>query len=307
MAFGFLNFLKTSSEASSHLPAIKADPELLKKHVQELSNISPPRSYLHLQSLNKIAHYIRSTWQAQGLHAEFQNFTAGGKTYKNVLTSLGPKSGPRIVVGAHYDSAGDTPGADDNASGVAGILELGRMLQKDQHKLKYRVDLVAYCLEEPPFFASHEMGSSVHAKSLKDHKIDVKLMLSLEMIGYFLENENTQHFPIESLKHIYPSTGNFIAVVGRMDSVWLTKKVKDLMKENSEIDVHFINAPEAVPGVGLSDHRSYWEYDYPALMITDTAFFRNPNYHTKHDRWLTLDYKRMAEVVNGVSGVLMDF
>lgn len=138
-----------------------SSPVKLKEHVKKLA--AEPRNYRNLKALDRVADYISDNWKTSGLKTEFQTFKAGKETYKNILTHVGPDSVSRIVIGAHYDVAGDGPGADDNASGIAGLLELGRMLKELEPKLKRRVDLVAYCLEEPPFFGSDEMGSAVHA------------------------------------------------------------------------------------------------------------------------------------------------
>lgn len=286
---------------------LRASPQKLQEHVLALTGTSRPRDYSNAEAIEEAAQYIKKAFEEAGVRPEFQNFKAGSRSYRNVVAVFGPREASRIVIGAHYDVAGNQPGADDNASGVAGVLELARLIESRKPKLNHRVELVAYCLEEPPFFGSSEMGSAVHAKSLKAENAKVDLMLSLEVIGYYSEEKNSQEFPIQGLEYIYPTTGNFIAVAGDMNSISLTKKVKSLMAENSKIDVQYINAPRSVPGMGLSDHFSYWNEGFPALMITDTAFFRNPNYHTVNDRPETLNYEKMAEVVEGVYGVLSEF
>ena len=195
------------------------------------------------------------------------------------MLSLGPTEGPRIVVGAHYDVCGDTPGADDNASAVAGLLETARLLQPPSAQLTHRVDLVAYPNEEPPYFATEHMGSAVHAKALHDAGVVVRAMLCYEMIGYFRDEPGSQHFPNEQLAALYPSTGNFITVVGRTGQEAFTQQVQALMKTKANVDVQRINLPAEMGLAGLSDHRNYWQYGYNAFMINDTAFLRNPNYH----------------------------
>ncbi|XGC80669.1 M28 family peptidase [Bdellovibrio bacteriovorus] len=285
----------------------RANKDRLRADVTALTTTKIPRSYENLAGLKEAANYIENEWKKSGLKVEYQKFKAGKNTYENVLTTVGPSKGPRIVIGAHYDVAGPLPGADDNASGIAGLLEIARLMQQRKPTLKYRVDLVAYTLEEPPFFGSDQMGSAVHAKSLKESKAEVLFMLSLEMIGYFSDKKNSQTFPIPELGKIYPSTGNFIGVVGDPTSKTLVSQVTRLMKEGSKVDVQALNAPRELPGVSLSDHSSYWEYGYPAIMLTDTAFMRNPHYHTKDDTADTLDYKSMAEVVEGVYNVVTKF
>lgn len=286
---------------------VQPSSEKLQTHVQKLCATKLPRNYKNISALNEAADYIFKTWSELGYTPEFQTFQADGNTYKNVLISLGPKNESRIVVGAHYDVAEQGPGADDNASGVAGILELARMLKGAESRLKHRVDIVAYTLEEPPYFATQEMGSAIHASSLKKEKASVTLMMSLEMIGYFTDKKDSQEYPVGALKAFYPTVGNFIGVVGDLGSPLLVRKVKNLMSENSSVGVESINAPAALTGVAFSDHRNYWDQGYPALMITDTAFFRNQNYHELGDKPDTLDYAKMAEVVKGVYGVVLGF
>ncbi|RYZ82894.1 MAG: M28 family peptidase [Proteobacteria bacterium] len=272
----------------------------LRADVQTLAHGAQPRSSQNAAGLKLAADHVKKEFESAGFKVSEQEFKVGQTTFKNLLTSYGPEKGPRIVVGAHYDVAGPFPGADDNASGVAGLLEIARMFQQNKPQIPYRIDLVAYTLEEPPFFATNDMGSAHHARMLKKEKVEVKLMISLEMIGYFSDQPHSQEFPVSAMKLIYPTTGNFIAVVGDMGTIKLVRNVKNVMKQNSEIDVQALNAPRDISGISFSDHRNFWEQGYPAIMITDTAFFRNPNYHTKDDTADSLNYKRMAEVVKGV-------
>ncbi len=279
---------------------MQADKNRLYKDVEILSSITPPRNYANINSLDAAAAHIYNELKMLGLETEYQYFTAGGKKYKNVTASYQPEKTKRIVIGAHYDVCGDQPGADDNASGVAGLLETARMMLAQKPHLDYRVDFVGYCLEEPPFFATNEMGSYAHAKSLYESKIEVEAMFCYEMIGYFSDEPNSQNFPDPMLAQIYPHTGNYIIVVGRTGAEDFTLKVRDLMRTNAKIGVEAINLPENTYLAGLSDHRNYWKFGYEAVMIDDTSFLRNPNYHTKGDTIDTLDFDKMAEVVNGV-------
>jgi Zn-dependent M28 family amino/carboxypeptidase len=193
-----------------------------------------------------------------------------------------------VVVGAHYDAAGPYPGADDNASGVAGLLELAALLGKSD--LSGTVELVAYPLEESPFFRTSQMGSAIHANALRQEGV----------VGYVTDADNTQQFPSALLSLFYPARGNFIAVVGKIGQGWLVRRVKKAMAQASSLPVYSLTAPRFLPGVDFSDHVNYWQAGYPAVMITDTAFYRNPHYHTGADTADTLDYQRMAQVVAGV-------
>ncbi|WP_066836216.1 M28 family peptidase [Rufibacter ruber] len=276
----------------------------LYQDVHYLTTLHPPRSIGHPASLRKAAAYVEQEFcklsgrvSKQGLHQGFEN----------IMLSAGPEKGERVIVGAHYDVCGDTPGADDNASAVAGLLELARVLHEEQPELKHRIDFVAFNFEEPPYFATEIMGSAVHAASLKRDEVDVRLMLCLEMIGYFTDKPNSQEFQHASMKKMYPTTGNFIVVVGRQGQEKTVQRVQQFMKEHSRVDVQSIAAPPDLPGVSLSDHRNYWAHGYQAVMINDTSFLRNPHYHQKTDTIDTLDFNRMAEVVKGVYAAMLNF
>jgi Zn-dependent M28 family amino/carboxypeptidase len=221
-----------------------------------------------------------------------------GNEYTNVIASYNSAKVKRLIVGAHYDVCGDQPGADDNASAVAGLLECARLVFKHQPELEYRIDFVAYCLEEPPFFGLESMGSYVHAKSLHDNKVDVIGMISLEMIGYFSDEPNSQPYPSPELARQYPDKANYIIVVGIEKYAAFNRKVHALMTSGSAIDVQIINFPTGEGLAGLSDQRSYWKFGYNALMINDTAFIRNPNYHMPTDTIDTLDFKKMTAVID---------
>jgi len=285
------------AEQEIHKPPILVDADALRKHVVALSERFFPRSDEYPENLTKVADYIATSFRASGSRVNEQEFQVYKARYKNIIAEYGPPSSEILVVGAHYDTAGEQPGADDNASGVAGLLEIGRLLAQD--KLGSRVMLAAYTLEEPPNFRTEHMGSTVHARSLKENGVSVKLMISLEMIGYFSENKNSQSFPIPFLRLFYPSQGNFILVVDRLFSNQ-ARGLKKWMSAVSEVPVYSINAPAFIPGVDFSDHQSFWKYGYPAVMVTDTAFYRNAAYHSLRDTADRLDYRKMAQVVYGV-------
>ncbi|PCJ28290.1 MAG: peptidase M28 [Flavobacteriales bacterium] len=292
---------------TNELDKVEVDPNRIKKDVVTLCSTTEYRNASNVASLNEAASYIANEWLKLDLKVDTQSYNVKGNEYKNLICSFGPKEGERIIVGAHYDVCEEQAGADDNASGTAGLLELARLLQKHQPSLKYRIDLVAYTLEEPPYFRTKYMGSAVHAKYLHDNKMPVKAMICLEMIGYFSEEKGSQDYPIGLLKLFYPNKGNYISVVSKMGggNGKLTRKVKKAMKKGSDIDVTSINAPANMPGIDFSDHLNYWKYDYPAVMITNTAFYRNKNYHEPGDLPETLDYFKMAEVIKGIYNVLI--
>ncbi len=300
-------------------PAVEASR--LAAHVKYLSVDLFPRSYDRIDNTERAAQYIFDEFVAAGAEVSTQEIVVRGTKYKNVIARFGPPDGAVIVVGAHYDSHGDamagamhphgftaqthTPGADDNASGVAGLIELAGMLgrQPPQHA----IELVAYALEEPPHFRTQDMGSVWHARALTASKRDVRLMLSLEMIGFFSDEPDSQRFPIPAMKYVYSDRGDFIALVGEFNDFATMRRAKGLMSGASQLPVRSINAPSALQGIDFSDHRSYWAEGYPALMVTDTAFFRNAHYHQAGDRHETLDYRRMALVVQSVFALVQQY
>lgn len=280
------------------------DPERLARRVNDLVRHFYPRDSGHPENLGRAARFISDELRRSGAVVSEQLFEAAGATYANVVAAMGPDTPDVVVVGAHYDVAGEMPGADDNASGVAGLLELADLLTPA--RLSCRVELVAYALEEAPFFATAQMGSEVHARALEATGRRVRGMLCLEMIGCFSDEKRSQQLPFALLRPFYPSRGNFIAVVGNLGGTGIVRRVKRSMREAGDLPVHSINAPGFVPGVDLSDHSSFWRRGVPAVMITDTAFYRNPRYHTERDTPETLDYGRAAKVVAGLRQAVLD-
>lgn len=288
---------KSALPLSTPIPAV-SEAQLI-AHTKTITTTFYPRDYQHLDNLNKTADYIKQQLQAYTPRISEQPFEVEGVTYRNIIARFGPDQGELLVIGAHYDACGLTHGADDNASGVAGLLELARLLH--EHPPKGPVELVAYSLEEPPFFATENMGSAYHARQLKQANTPVKLMLSLEMIGYFKDDADSQSYPLGLLKAFYGDKGDFIGVIGHFTNHSTAKQVKNLMKSASDLPVYSLNAPSITPGIDYSDHRNYWNQGFDALMITDTSFYRNPYYHIDQaDSWDSLDYQRMAKVVQGV-------
>jgi hypothetical protein len=275
-----------------------ADSAQLKEYVRVLTRFENPRNYKILAELNSVADFIYSMFNGYADTTWMQRYTVNGVEYKNVICSFGTNNKERIIVGAHYDVCGNQSGADDNASGVAGLLELCHMLIHE--KPKYRIDLVAYTLEEPPFFRTESMGSYVHAKYLHDNNVPVKGMISLEMIGYFSDKKKSQDYPLGILRMFYGNRGNYITVVQKFGNGKFGRRTKRLMKHQRLVKTKSFKGPKALPGIVFSDHLNYWKFCYRAVMITDTAFYRNKNYHEKGDTPEILDYKRMGLVVEEV-------
>jgi len=294
----FLLYSCANTSGGSY-PDVDVKEDFLEKIVSKLASDIGPRNYENYTSLQSASAYIQDEFRRIGYEVELQKYTILGKEVENIIVSIGPKDGERIIVGAHYDSFGDQPGADDNASGIAGLIALAGLLKNYENELNKRVDLVAFTLEEPPFFRSEGMGSFIHAKSLKDSDINVRGMISLEMIGYFRDEKDTQDYPLSLLHLFYPDQGNYIGIVSNISSSGLKSEFRDYM-EHSSIKIRSLAAPAGLVGVDFSDHLNYWKFGYDAIMITDTAFYRNKNYHQPTDRIETLDFSRMADVVVGV-------
>lgn len=286
--------------ASSTPPPV--DVGRLEAHVKRLSIDFHPRRYDRLDNIALTTQYITDELKASGAMISTQDIDVGGRTYQNIIARYGPVTGPLLVIGAHYDSFGITPGADDNASAVAGLLELARLLGATPATRS--IELVAYAFEEQPRARGRaDMGSAWHAGALRAAKREVSLMLSLEMIGYFTDAPKSQRFPAPGLSLLYPDKGNFIALVGKLSDFGVMRSVKSAMSGATRLPVHSINSPRRVPGIENSDHVNFWDAGYPALMVTDSAYLRNPNYHGPNDTWQTLDYTRMAQVVQAVYAI----
>lgn len=287
---------------------IRVDTSRLRADVTTLAGITPSRNSFNMASLNQAADFIHAEFTKTGCEVTEQTYSVKGKEFRNISCFFGPKNAPRLVMGAHYDvHFNDNPGADDNASGVAGVLEVARMVSARKPQLTHRLELVAYTLEEQPYSHTSFMGSQVHAAALLKSKVPLKLMVSVEMIGYFSDKPGSQHFPMAFLKPLYPDTGNFIGVIGQLLDRRDVGRVKSLMQSASLLPVYSLNAPAFLPEAGFSDHKSYWNLGLPAVMVTDTAFLRNPNYHQPTDTPDTLDYGRIANVVRGLYQVAIGF
>jgi len=274
----------------------RSSADVLRRHVEFFTTTVRPRGADQPENLDRAAAYIGQRFREAGARVSEQTFTDRGRTYRNVIADFGPLAGDKLIVGAHYDaftSTGDLPGADDNASGTAGVLELARLL--GVRAPRRPIELVAFTTEEPPFFGSERMGSAVHAAQLQRSRTGVAGMICLEMIGYF-HGEQTWTSPL--LGMMYPSKGEFIAVTGGWPDRELARYVKAAMRGAGGVDVYSFTGPREM--LDASDQRNYWSRGWRAVMVTDTAYLRNPNYHTKHDTSDTLDYEKMARVVDGV-------
>lgn len=278
--------------------------KILKSHVYRLAQEIGERSVFKYEKLNEAAEYITEQFRLYGYDVEFQDYTVLNKTVKNIIAiKTGVKSPDEIIiVAAHYDSCFN-PGADDNASGVAALLELASSISGKQ--IGRSIKFIAFVNEEPPFFKTENMGSLVYAREAKAKGENIGAVLALEMIGYYSDRPNSQRYPpIFGL--FYPNKGNFICIVGNFHSRKLVKEIVSTFRRNTQFPIESVVTLAFVPGVDFSDHWSFWQQGYPAVMITDTGFYRNPHYHTNADTYEKLNYKSMAEVVKGLSAVLLE-
>lgn len=271
----------------------------LRGHVCHLAQQIGQRNIFHPHTLNAAATYIRNTWTAQGYKVTKQYYQTKGVACENLEVNQIGTTKPHeiILIGAHYDTVAGSPGANDNASGVAALLELSRLFTTIE--TKYTLRFVAFTNEEPPFFSWNQMGSTVYAKRSKARNENIRLMISLEMLGSYSDKPGSQNYP-PFFKYFYPDRGNFIAMVSNRASRKELYQLVKTFKAHSDFPVESLATFEFIPGVSWSDHQSFWREGYPALMITDTAFYRYEAYHTAKDTPEKLNYPAMANVVQGL-------
>ncbi len=277
--------------------------ERMRQHVQAVA--SEEHNTRRPAQLERAAVYIETTLEKAGYTPARQEYEAGGQKVRNIEVAVanvaqGKRPERIFIVGAHYDSAQGAPGANDNGSGTAAVLELARLLKTVQPAAGTEVRFVFFVNEEPPFFLSEEMGSMQHAAEMKRQGHKVEGALVLETMGYYSDKPGSQQLP-PGLEGQYPDTGNFIAFVGTIESSALVRQALAAFQGASDFPAQGLAAPAHTMGVTLSDHSSYDRHGYPALMITDTAFMRYPYYHTAQDTPDKLDYESMARVVEGLA------
>jgi Zn-dependent M28 family amino/carboxypeptidase len=293
----------TVSPNSTSAAAAPALAERLRGHVNAIAanehNTGTP------VQLERAAVYIETALAKAGYTPTRQEYMAGGQRVRNIEAAVGNvakgKRPDRIfIVGAHYDSAPGAPGANDNGSGTAAVLELARLLRTMRPSAGTEVRFVLFVNEEPPWFMGEQMGSMVHAAEMKRQGQNIAAALVLETMGYYTDAPDSQKLP-PGLEGRYPSTGNFIAFVGTLESSSLVREALAAFRAASDFPAEGLAAPAHTTGVTLSDHSSYNRQSYPALMITDTAFMRYPYYHTEEDTPEKLTYDSMARVVTGLA------
>ena len=287
-------------EATEGQRALAAE---LEGHVRTLAGSMGQRSTFNARQLAEAGLYVKGKFEAAGYQVREETYVSRGTTVPNLEVEIsGDKlPGEIVVIGAHFDSFQGTPGADDNSSGVAALLAwAGR---EAGHARARTVRFVAFVNEEPPAFQTADMGSWVYAKKCRASNDNIVAMVSLEAMGYYKSEAGTQHYPWP-LGVFYPDRGDFVALVGNWSSRELVRRCVSTFRETTKFPCEGAAPPGLIPGVGWSDHWAFWQEGYPALMVTATAPFRNSNYHQSTDTPDTLDYERMARVVEGLERVL---
>lgn len=274
-------------------------PERLRRHVQALAGDIGERNIWRPQALKRAEEHIRKVWTGQGHTVTAHPYTIDHDTWANLEIAFpGTDLASQIVlVGAHYDSVRGSPGANDNASGVAALLELGRCLAGRTPRRTLR--LVAFVNEEPPLFWTRDMGSDVYARAARARGDDIRAMISLETVGYYSDAPGSQRYP-PFLRWFYPERANFIGFVSNLASRTLLRRAVAAFRGASDFPVESLAAPAFVPGVGWSDQLSFWFAGYPGIMVTDTALYRDPHYHTAQDTPDKIDYARFTAVTQGL-------
>ncbi len=292
------------------LPALRPEQKdlanRLHEHITKLADEIGERNYLKIDQLHAAARYIKSTFLAEpGVKTIAQPFQFEGRDYEIIIGELaGASRDPEVVVvTAHYDTVVGSPGANDDGSGIAAILELAAALGTSHHKRTIR--FVALPTHEYPFWDGDGVSSYRYAKQCRAENENVVAMISLDTIGYYSDERSSQRL-LWGMDSLYPDRGNFIAFVSNNKNRDLVRRTVKSFREHEAFPCEGMAVPEIIPGVGFSDHRMFWQFGYPGMMITDTAFYRYPGYHNSNDKPNLVDYNRLARVVSGLKYVLSD-
>ena len=286
---------------------IRQTKQRLQEHVHALTVAIGERSVRIPQNLEKTAAYISAFYQDIGIAAAIQEYSYAEMQLGNIMAEVAFRADPkhRFLIGAHYDSVSGTVGADDNASAVAVQLEVARHLAAlaGKKKLDLAVKFVSFALEEPPAYGTRHMGSRVYAKAARTQKEKIDGMICLEMVGYTCHEPGCQDYPFPLMFMDYPKEGNFIGIVNNFKSRNFARRLVEHFKKNKQLPVIKLTVPFngwVMPAVRLSDHASFWDQGFKAVMVTDSAFFRNPYYHSPADTMDKLDFEYMAELVESL-------
>ncbi|MEL7035986.1 MAG: M28 family peptidase [Cyanobacteria bacterium J06592_8] len=287
----------TSQEIQLQM-ALEQDIKILAQEIGE-------RNYLNPKNLRASADFLEKKFLSCGYQVQRQAYEVNSQTFENLVVEIRGSTHPDeiIVIGGHYDSVVGCPGANDNGSGAAAVLELARIFARKKPKRTLR--FVEFVNEEPPFAMTEGMGSLVYARYCQQCRDNIVGMLSLETIGYYSDELGSQRFPFP-LGNFYPSTGNYVAFVTHLKSTSLVRQVIGSFRRHTKFPSEGAAVPEQIPGISYSDHWSFWQAGYPAIMVTDTAMFRYPYYHAWNDTPEQINYDRLARVVAGLARVIAE-
>ena len=288
---------------SHSVPSDRPAAARLRSHVEMLADTIGDRNIWRYEALERAAGYISAQLSANGYTPARQTFEVAKFPVSNVEAILAgnTRGHETVVIGAHYDTVSGCPGANDNGTGVAAVLDLAQRFARKPQPRTLR--FVAFVNEEPPFFKTGQMGSVVYADAAKSRGDRIIAMLALETMGYYSDERGSQQYP-PPLASVYPDVGNFIGFVANVGSARLVFRARNAFKRATSFPLQTAAAPAAIPGVGWSDHWAFWQAGYPAMMVTDTAPFRYPWYHTSEDTADKIDYDRFAQVVDGLEAVI---
>lgn len=304
---GYAICLESKAEKEVFMINMEKTSERLQGHLRMLTQTIGERSVLLPKNLKKTQEYIEKFYQDMDIPVHFESYPYRNYTVANVVAEISFCERPKkhFLLGAHYDSVAGTVGADDNASAIGVQLETARQLNalKGNRELELAVKFVSFTLEEPPAFGTRHMGSRVYAMKAWKEKEQIDGMICLEMVGYTCHDPGCQSYPFPLMFLGYPKQGDFIGIVGNLSSKGFTEGLYRAFCENPDLPVVKLTVPLGgylLPSVRLSDHSSFWDRGYKAVMITDTAFFRNPHYHRASDTMDRLDYGFMAQLVKSL-------
>lgn len=303
------SFWMPGKSYAGQLPSLQQEEvtlrEQLRQDVQSLSEAALNRKKSQYDRLNAKKAFLDNALTQAGYPVTRQDYQVDGKTYTNLIVEKRGTEHPNevIIIGAHYDAAFTSPGANDNATGAAATLELAKRFAEKSPKRTVR--FVEFTNEEPPFFWTQNMGSLVYAKQINPQKENVVAMLSLETMGYFSDTKGSQQYPFP-LNLLYPNQGNFISFIGNLNSGDLVRRSIESFRSQTQFPSEGVSLPDGIPGVGWSDQWSFWQQGYKGIMVTDTAPYRYPYYHTIDDTIDKIDFDKLTRVVSGLSSVISD-
>ncbi|MBL8857999.1 MAG: M28 family peptidase [Planctomycetes bacterium] len=303
----FTTCMPGSSRPDRDVTPSADDPERaaeLRRDVEQLATTIGERNVTHPTALAAARDHIEAEFAKAGLTSSRETFSVSGVACSNIIAEIPGTTHPReiVVVGAHYDSVVGSPGANDNATGTATLLALARRFARAQSARTLR--FIAFVNEEPPWFQTDDMGSRVNAKASRARGDDIVAMISLETLGCYSDADGSQRYPLPILELAYPSRGDFVAFVGNLSSRTLVRESIRTFRRSNTLASEGAALPEFVSGVGWSDHESFWREGYPAFMVTDTAVYRDANYHTRGDVPDAIHYANLARVVLGLESVV---